>query len=110
MVLLQDKKRAVFYLVFGVFYLFLVIYGYGAVRVLLTSVVKKRLYWFLTLIPFVFGTPLRYLGLSLGPKWDAYLTGLLFAITIGLLLVSALLLLEDLYRLGLLVKKKIQQL
>ena len=109
MVLLQDKKRAVFYLVFGVFYLFLVCYGYGAVRVLLSSALKKRLYWILTLIPFVIGTPLRYLGLSLGPKWDAYLTGLLFAITMGLLLVSALLLLEDIYRLGLLIKKKVLQ-
>lgn len=87
-----------FYLFFTLFYLTLVGYGYTALKVLVRSKGWMWAYWLIIVGLFIAGFVLRVAEVPLSARVSLYLTGSLFAVTFGLLLLSFFLILEDLAR------------
>jgi hypothetical protein len=98
----------VFYLFFALFYITLLFYGYSAIRVLAQSKWLVISFWAVALGLFVSGFVLRALNVSLGTQTELYLTGLLFAVTFGLMVLSFFLILEDIVRLIAWTKSKLK--
>ncbi|MDA0379972.1 MAG: metallophosphoesterase [Bacteroidetes bacterium] len=97
-----------FYLFFALFYITLLFYGYSAIRVLAQSKWLVISFWAVALGLFVSGFVLRALNVSLGTQTELYLTGLLFAVTFGLMVLSFFLILEDIVRLIAWTKSKLK--
>ena len=97
-----------FYVFFTLFYIALVFYGHSALKVLLRSNRIMWVFWVLTLGLFFAGFVLRAFNISLGTRIELYLTGLLFAVTFGLLLLSFFLILEDVVRLFSWIRAKLK--
>ncbi|MDA0608498.1 MAG: metallophosphoesterase [Bacteroidetes bacterium] len=97
-----------FYVFFTLFYIALVFYGHSALKVLLRSNRIMWVFWVLTLGLFFAGFVLRAFNISLGTRVELYLTGLLFAVTFGLLLLSFFLILEDVVRLFSWIRAKLK--